>query len=168
MPKPSGVQNNALEQVENGQTSTTMKRWYFWVLAPVMLSSAFIIAASDAPTLTGKIIGYGIALTLILATAGLASPVRFSWALRGVAAAILLAYVFYVASEFVAVMHGRAVGWTGGRGEVSLRNAIIGLLIFGVPAARCLYTGRTGTVVDRMICDPPSEAAQQRDAADKT
>ena len=145
-----------------------MKRWYFWVLAPVMLGSAVIIVLNDAPTLTGKIIGYGIALTLVLATVGLASPVRSAWALRGVATAILLAYAFYVASEFVAVIHGKAVGWSGGRGEVSLRNALLGLLVFGIPAARYIYAGRSGTVVDTMVCEPPNEAAQQRDAADKT
>ena len=40
----------------------------------------------------------------------LLARVRSAWVLRGVAAAILLAYAFYVASEFVAVMHGKAVG----------------------------------------------------------
>ena len=144
-----------------------MKHWYFWVLAPVMLGSAVIIVRNDAPTLIARIIGYGIALTLVLATVGLASPVHSAWALRGVAAAILLAYVIYVASEFVAVMRGKAVGWSGGRGEVSLRNALLGLLVFGIPAARFIYAGRSGTVVDTMVCEPPSEDAQHRDAADK-
>jgi hypothetical protein len=145
-----------------------MKHWYFWVLAPVMLGSAAIVVANDAPTLTGRIIGYGIALTLILATVGLASPVRFAWALRGVAIAILLAYGSYVVSEFVAVVHGKAVGWSGGRGEVSLRNALLGLLVFGVPAARYIYVGRSGTVVDTIACEPRAEAVQQQDEADKT
>jgi hypothetical protein len=139
-----------------------MKHWYFWVLAPVMLGSAAIIAANEAPTRTGKIIGYGIALTLILATVGLANPVRFAWALRGVAVTILLAYMFYAASEFVAVLHGKPFGWSGGRGEVSLRNALLGLLFFGVPAARYVYAGRSGTVVDTIGSEPAGRAAEDQ------
>lgn len=144
-----------------------MKRWYFWVLAPVMLGGAVISALNDAPTLTGQIIGYAVAGTLVLATVGLADPARFGWALRGVAAAILLAYFSYFVSEVVAVMHGKAVGWSGGRGEVSLRNACLGLFVFGVPAARFLFAGRSGAAIDTMVSDDPGEAAQQGDAADK-
>ena len=114
----------------------------------------------------GRIIGYGIALTLVLATVGLASPVRCAWALHGVATAILLAYGVYVASEFVAVIHGKGIGWSGGRGEVSLRNALLGLLVFGVPAARYIYAGRSGTVVDTIVWEPPSEAARRRQEQD--
>src|SRR5262245_41460237 len=128
-----------------------MKRWYFWVLAPVMLGSAVIIGLNDPPTLTGRLVGYGISLTLVLATVGLANPIRFAWALRGVAAAILLGYVSYVVSEFVAVVHGKAIGWTGGRSEVSLRNALLGLLVFGVPAARYIFRERSRTAVDSML-----------------
>lgn len=144
-----------------------MKRWYFWVLAPVMLGSAVIIALNDAPTLTGQIIGYAVAGMLILATIGLADPTRFAWALRAVAASILLGYVSYFVSEAVAVMHGKAVGWSGTRGEVSLRNALLGLFVVGVPAARLLFAGRSGAAIDTMVCDPPREAAQQADAADE-
>jgi len=150
------------------QASAAMKRWYFWVLAPLMLGSAAIMVVNEAPTPTGRIIGYGIALTLILATVGLANPVRFTWAWRGVAVAILLAYVSYAVSEFVAVLHGKPVGWSGGRGEVSLRNALLGLFFFGVPAARYVFAGRSGTVVDTMVREPAADTAEQRDAADKT
>ena len=51
-----------------------MKRWYFWVLAPVMLGAAWIIAVlTEPPTLVGSLLAYAIATTLVVATVALAN-----------------------------------------------------------------------------------------------
>ena len=60
-----------------------MRHWYFWVLAPVMLGSAAIVAfLTEPPTILGRVVAYAFSITLVLATLGLADARRFGWALR--------------------------------------------------------------------------------------
>lgn len=63
-----------------------MNRWYFWVLAPVMLGSAAIFAfLTRPPTPTGQMVAYSLAGILIVATLGLATPRKYWWPYRDVA-----------------------------------------------------------------------------------
>ena len=122
-----------------------MNRWYFWVLAPVMLASAVTIPITAAPSsLLGWAVAYGISLILVLTTVGLANPVRFEWALRAVAGLVALAGVGYFASELAGWMAGTPLGLFGRRSQRSLWNATLFLLLFGVPALRYLLFARTG------------------------
>lgn len=117
-----------------------MNRWYFWVLAPVMLISAWIIGAlTDPPTLFGRVLAYTISATLVAATIGLANPYRFIWAIRFVAGAILFGYVSYVGIQFRGWLGGDAFSGQAGSGGASLRNSLLGLLIIGLPAARVAF-----------------------------
>jgi hypothetical protein len=129
-----------------------MKRWYFWVLAPVMLATGiglpFIIAP---PTWQGQVVLYAFCCLLLLATLGLAVPSRFLWALRGAAALVLLAYLGYAATEAWAWWHGKPFGFGSSRGRSNLFNALRGLLVFGVPSLYLLLKGRSGTFVDAFL-----------------
>jgi L-asparagine transporter-like permease len=131
-----------------------MRRWYFWVLAPVMLATAFGLPfLVDPPTWQGHAVKYAICFTLVLATIGLASPARFGWALRGVAAMVLLAYLGYVVLEFMEWRDGKAFGVGSRRSQPNLFNALLGLLVFGVPSVSFLIRGRSGTAVDVLTDD---------------
>jgi hypothetical protein len=89
-----------------------VNRWYFWVLAPIMLATAlgmpFLV---EPPTTFGWVVTYLFSGALLFATLGLARPRRSRWALRVVAAAILLAYLAYAVSELVAWWNGKPFGW---------------------------------------------------------
>jgi hypothetical protein len=129
-----------------------MNRWFFWVLAPVMLATGFGLPLITNPsTVPGKIVLYLFSGTLLLAMLGLANPRRFQWALRMVAAAILLAYVAYAATEAVAWWHGKSFGLVAARSEPNFRNALWGLLVFGLPSLYFILKGRSGTAVDVLL-----------------
>ena len=129
-----------------------MKRWYFWVLGPIMLATAiglpFIV---HPPTPQGYLVLYAFCGTLLLAALGLAAPTRFGWALKGVATAVLLAYVGYVASEGAAWWHGKPFGLGSSQARSNLFNALRGLAVFGIPSLYFLLRGRTGSQVDALL-----------------
>jgi hypothetical protein len=128
-----------------------MNRWYFWVLAPVMLASAVTIPlAADPPSLGGHVLAYAISVTLLLATLGLANPRRFHWAFRGVAAAIVAAGLAYFVSEVIDWRAGKPMGVLGRRSNSSLWNATLFLLVFALPALRFLLSGYSNSVADVM------------------
>ena len=136
-----------------------MNRWYFWVLAPVMLASAIIIpVVAEPPSIFGRVLTYISSCTLVLATLGLANPRKFHWALRSVAAVVLFAIVSYFASEFMAWRSGKPLGVFGRRSSSSLRNASLLLLIAGLPALRYLFSGRSGSVVDVIAAPDDSDS----------
>jgi hypothetical protein len=126
-----------------------MKRWYFWVLAPIMLGSAIVIPLVAAPvSVVGYVMAYVLACTLVLATLGLADTTRFRWALRSVAGVIVVGGLLYFVSELTAWWAGKPIGAFGRRSDSSLWNAGLFLLVFGVPALRYLLSGRSESVVD--------------------
>jgi hypothetical protein len=129
-----------------------MNRWYFWVLAPVMLVTGLgLPLIVDPPTVTGEVVLYVFSATLVFATIGLAAPGRFWWALRLVAAAILVAYLAYATHEIIRWWNGKPFGLQSAQSDSNLRNALLGLFIFGLPAMYFLLTGRTGTDVDTLV-----------------
>jgi len=130
----------------------TMNRWYFWVLAPVMLVTGLgLPLISEPPTWQGRVVLHLFCGTLVLATLGLARPRRFPWALRAVAGAILLAYVAYAVAEAIAWWHGKPFGFGARRSASNLHNALCGLVVFGFPSLLFLLRGRSGTKVDALL-----------------
>ena len=129
-----------------------MNRWFFWVLAPFMLATGLgLPLMADPPTWQGRVILYLVCGTLALATLGLARPRRFRWALRAVAGAILLAYLVYAASEAIAWWQGKPFGLGAQRAESNLRNALCGLVVFGLPSLYFVLRGRSGSSVDALL-----------------
>jgi hypothetical protein len=135
-----------------------MNRWYFWVLAPVLVATAFGLPfLVQPPSWQGYVVLYVFCGTLVLATIGLAGPVRFRWAFKCVAVVVLLAYLAYVGSEAVAWWHGKPFGFGLDRARANLFNAIRGLLVFGLPAMHLLIRGRSGTSADVVLCTDTGE-----------
>jgi hypothetical protein len=146
-----------------------MNRWYFWVLAPIML-----VTAIGLPFIVdGGVVVYVLSVSLLLATLGLAAPRRFRWPLKGVAIAVLLGYTAYAGTEAVEWWHGKPFGLGSPRGRTNLFNALRGLLVFGVPSILFLLHGRSGAAIDVLLDDkqerePMSRrAVEQPDAADE-
>ena len=153
-----------------------MNRWYFWVLAPFMLATGLGLPfLADPPTWYGRVLLYLVCGALVLATLGLARPRRFRWALRVVAAAILLTYVAYAVSEGIAWWQGKPFGLGARQAESNLRNALWGLVAFGLPSLYFLLRGRSGTNVDALLeVEDESDgsfaeghAVEQRDEAEE-
>jgi bacteriorhodopsin len=76
-----------------------MKRWYFWVLAPVLLGAAvllplLLLVGEASPNTKQLVIAFAISAWLVLATLGMADPIRFRWALI-VDAAVLGLVILY-------------------------------------------------------------------------
>jgi hypothetical protein len=129
-----------------------MNRWYFWVLSPVMLLTGLgLPLIVDPPTVMGTVVLYVFCGSLVLATLGLARPRRFQWALRAVAATILLGVVAYAASEAIAWWNGKPFGLTARRSASNFRNALLALAVYGLPSMYFLLTGRSGTNVDVLL-----------------
>jgi hypothetical protein len=139
-----------------------MNRWYFWVLAPVAIASAIIIPLTAAPSsLGGRVAVWLMVATLLLGVIGLADVRRFGWALRIVAAVIVVAGGAYFVSEFMAWWSGKPLGFGGRRSSRSLLNSVLFLLVFGLPAFRYLLFGRSESVVD-VIAVPEAVVEEHR------
>jgi hypothetical protein len=129
-----------------------MNRWFFWVLAPVMLATGLVLPfITEPPTWQGKVLLYLICGTLVFATLGLARPRRFRWALRAVAGVIVLVYVAYAASEALVWWQGKPFGPGAQRAESNLSNALWGLMTYGLPSLYFLLRGRSGRSVDVLL-----------------
>jgi hypothetical protein len=135
-----------------------MNRWFFWVLAPVMLGTAvlFEFYLPKAPTWQGELLVHGISAILLLATLGLADVRRFQWALKFVAGGVLIAYSIYLGSEAWLWWNGQPLGFLSSRSQSNLMNAIGGFIAFGVPSIVFLLKGRSGTAVDAIISEEDS------------
>ena len=135
-----------------------MHRWFFWVLAPIMLVTAlglpFLVTP---PTWQGQLVEYALCATLILATLGLADAARFRWALKCVAFAMLCAYTGYLVWEAWQWWNGKPFGFGSSRARSNLFNAIRGFIVFAVPSIIFLVTGKSETVVDHLLSDGPSQ-----------
>ena len=118
-----------------------MRRWYFWVLAPVMLVSAIGLPFLDnSPTWRGHALTYILSGALLLAGLGFASPRRFNWAFRAVAGLIFLTFLAYVIDEGFA--------WWRGKPFVLLEagnlfHALCVFVVFGIPCLFFLLRGRS-------------------------
>lgn len=121
----------------------------------------------DPPTWQGSLVLYGFCGTLILATLGLASPGRFGWALKAVAAAVLLAYLAYAATEAVAWWHGKPFGLGSSRARSNLFNALRGLVVFGLPSLYLLLRARTSSPVDALLGVEDAEARAAAEAGEQ-
>ena len=147
-----------------------MNRWYFWVLAPIMIAGAVIIPLVGEPaTIAGHVLGYAVSAMLLLATLGLANSRRFHWALRAVAAGIVMLGVAYFIVELRMWLDG-APSERGGRERPSLWSAVGFLVVFGYPAMRFMLEGRSDTIVDAIATErrEPPRPRDRISAADES
>ncbi len=116
-------------------------RFLFWLLAPVLLLFIVLTALFHPQWSLGSvtIIG-GLDVLAILMIFALYNPKRFHWAGRAATSLVFLAFLVYLIDE-IASGHS----WHfGPRSASSPLNALMGLLIIGVPCLRYTLLGRFG------------------------
>ena len=123
-------------------------RSFRWSLVPVLVAFAVVLVVE----LEG-VSPVGVAVSLLLAgisllyAAALAWPRRFLWARRMVALSVFLAYVAYLVVEWIVEDQPLAVPRR--RSESSPGNALVGLIVIGLPAlAYALRARRPADVCD--------------------
>ena len=120
-----------------------MNRWYFWVLAPVLLAAAFFfLSRPRPPSVEGKVIICALSGMFILSAVGLADPVRLRWAWSAVATGILITGVACLV--FPSIRGVGALFWT-----------------LSIPALVFLLRGRTDTLLDVIVAPDESTAGSQ-------
>jgi hypothetical protein len=109
-------------------------RFINWVLATLAILAA--VSAAVVVSLAARfesaiqlVVMWALIATGVLWALGLSNRIRFWWALRGVAVAVLIAAVGYFVSELR-------------QEEGSLWEGALVMLLLGVPALRYLLTGR--------------------------
>lgn len=114
-------------------------RFIFWMLSPILV---FILVGM--PLLDHRwrpwssIIIFGIDATAVLLLLALYDSKRYWWAARGVTGVVFIAYLGYLGDE---IQSGKP--WRfGPRSEESPLNALLGLLIIGLPCLRYTLAGR--------------------------
>ena len=110
---------------------------YFWLIAPFIALFSWMVLVGWSDNTPGQKAGIAgfVAFMWVLLLA-LASPTRFRWAPRLVTGTVALAYLAYAVDEALRTFRGEPIA--RGPSAASLPNALLGLLVYGVPAA--LYT----------------------------
>ncbi len=113
-----------------------------WTLSPFILLFAVLMPLCvDEWTSTRVLFMAGVELICFLFLAGFWLPSRLgNWAFRLFAGLVALAYAAYFVYEFY--FSNKALTVTGSRGDDSPFNALLGLLVIGVPSFLFAVLGR--------------------------
>lgn len=119
-------------------------RRLFWLLAPIIAGFVVLMAVAQAGdtswTRTGILLEFGLGAAIPAMMLVLWHPDRLWRAGRVLAPLVFAAYVAYLVAELLdpkATFH-----FIEPRGRASLRNAAMGLLVFGGPGLWFAITGR--------------------------
>src|SRR5438128_2746489 len=118
-------------------------RFVFWTIAPALVLTLFVLHTMQLEWTFARVAVVGaIDVTAVSFVLGLRVPVRFRWACRFVCAGVFLAYLAYFVHEWVFSSH--AFRLVEARSAASPRNALLGLLIIGIPSLAYALTGAFG------------------------
>jgi membrane-bound ClpP family serine protease len=124
-------------------------RFLFWALAPFLLAFAVVMAFMVSDWTSGA--GAGIALLItgaMLLVLKLYDTEQFDWAGRVVAGLVFVAYVSYLVHELAT--EGVPDHLPRSPAEASPVNALLGLLVIGIPGLLYAVRGRFGARRDLM------------------
>ena len=140
-----------------GRTLFGGSRFLFWSLAPFLIGFALVMAlmVQDWTSRRGILVSVLVAAAVLLLLA-LYDHVRFRWAGRVVAGLVFLTYASYLAHELAT--EGLPRRLPRSRAETTAFNALVGLLVIGVPALLYAVRGRFGS---------RKEDADQRELTDR-
>ena len=114
-------------------------RFIFWALAPFLLLFAIVLPLTIVDWNQKRVVLVALLdLLAVLLAFGLYNPRPNEWALRMVTGLVFVGYASYVVLELYA---GAPLKLAGTRGEVSLRNALLGLLVLGWPCIKFTLQG---------------------------
>lgn len=124
-----------------GRTLFGGSRFLFWALAPFLVLFAVVMAffVTDWTSRGGLVVAALIVAALLLLLQ-LYDPVRFHWAGRILAGLVCLAYVVYLGDELAT--KGFPAHLLPARRETSAIEALVGLVVIGVPAGLYALLGR--------------------------
>lgn len=93
-----------------------MRHWWFWVLAPVAVLGAVVIAlGAEGQSHLRQALAWSVSGLLVLATLGLSQPRRFTWAIdlaaTGLAVLLLVACAYQLWQKPTQKGLGAAVAW---------------------------------------------------------
>jgi hypothetical protein len=133
--------SDSTSRVEVGDVLFSGSRFLFWTLAPVLLLFIVLTAlfhpqwSVESATIIGGLDGLAI-----LMISALYNPKRFHWAGRATTGLVFLAFLAYLIDEIAS-----GDSWHfGPRSEPSPLNALMGLLLIGMPCLRYTLLGRFG------------------------
>ncbi|HWQ93575.1 MAG TPA: hypothetical protein VN673_18075, partial [Clostridia bacterium] len=115
-----------------------VKRPMFWVALPVLLGFG-ILMPLGIEQWNGQRVILMVALEFAVGLF-LVGLFGSAWGFRGLALLIFLAFAAYAVSEFA--WSGKEFTWRGRRSEASPRNALIGLMVIGLPCLWFAFKGR--------------------------
>jgi hypothetical protein len=125
-----------------GSTLFGGSRFVFWTLVPAVVATLFVMNTMIEWTPAQIAVVGAIDVGAVFFVLGLRDPLRFRWACRLVCAEVFLAYLAYFVHEWVFSSHAfRLVEPTS---AASPRNALLGLLIIGIPSLAYALTGSFG------------------------
>jgi len=133
--------NHGTEKDEIRDVLFSGSRFLFWLLAPLLLAFTVLTAVFRPRWSVGSAAAIGgLDLLAVLMILALYNPKRFQWAGRAATGLVFLAFLVYLVDEI-----GSGHSWHfGPHSEPSPLNALLGLLIIGVPCLRYTLVGRFG------------------------
>jgi hypothetical protein len=124
-----------------GETLFSGSRFVFWGVMPAVVGALAIMNMVVAEWTPERVVIIALMDLLgALFVLGLYDPVRFHWANRIVCASVFLAYLSYVVNQWV--FSDEPFRLFESKSNASPRNALLGLIIIGVP---CLLYSLTGS-----------------------
>jgi hypothetical protein len=127
--------------------------FFFWSLAPFLLvfivAMPFLVPRRDASAMIALA---SVELLAVFVLLGLFNPRTFWWAWRGVGGIVFSGYSIYLVNMLIE--SGGRIELAGRRGEASARNALLGLIAFGLPG---LWYALFGRLSFRRECEPDDE-----------
>ena len=123
-----------------GNTLFSGSPFIYWTLAPILLfSGAFLsFVVEDRLSVRGLMVIW-LQIAIIMLVLVLTDPKRFHWAARCLTGMIFLSYTGYLVNQ----VWGREQLMTvAGRSESSPLNAIMGLVVIGLPCLWYTVKGR--------------------------
>jgi hypothetical protein len=127
-----------------GGTSFGRSRFVRWALTPLLVVFVVAMPALQQDWTSRSVAILGILEFMSAALlAGLWLPSRYGhWAFRALAACIFFQYLSYFVDEWF--FGGHPLKLIESLGQPSPRNALLGLMIFGLPGLRYAVVGRLG------------------------
>jgi hypothetical protein len=103
----------------------------FWVFLPIVVLLVFSLVISfESMPPAGKVVAVGVGAMGVLLLLATYDAARFGWAIRLLGAAVFAGYTLYLVSEIQA---GHAFRLDEPRSVASPKNALLGLVLFGLP-----------------------------------
>jgi uncharacterized membrane protein len=135
-------------------------RFMRWTLVPVLVGFAVILPLDMEWTPLRAVVVATLSSLALLYAAALVWPRRCAWAARAAAAIVFLAYVAYFVDEWV--VEGQPLRAPRRRSESSPGNALLGLIVIGLPALLFALRRRRASWEEPEAAEDDTDAAPER------